>query len=111
MYIYIHLIDSQIVHHNPCFNLFILHNNSYDYEGSEINKNDIFLCFDIRGWNFWKIVKSHIGGGLSIEGVFKSSGHYEISAYYLFGNADLRPYNTSEIELFQGIVSRVELLR
>ena len=42
MYIYIHLYDSQIVHHNPCFNLFILHNNSFDNEGSEINKNDFF---------------------------------------------------------------------
>ena len=37
--------DSQIVHHNPCFNLFILHNNSFDNQGSEINKinkNDTF---------------------------------------------------------------------
>ena len=32
--------------HNPCFNLLILH-NSFDNEGSEINKNDIFLRFDI----------------------------------------------------------------
>ena len=40
--------DSQIVHHNPCFNLFILHNNPFDdNQGSEINKNDIFLRFDI----------------------------------------------------------------
>ena len=41
MYIY------QIVHHNPCSNLFILHNIPFDNQGSEINKNDIFLRFDI----------------------------------------------------------------
>ena len=39
--------DSQMVHHNHCFNLFILHNNSFDNQASEINKNDIFLSFDI----------------------------------------------------------------
>ena len=39
--------DSQIVHHNPCFNLFILHNNPFDNQGSKINKNNIFLCFYI----------------------------------------------------------------
>ena len=35
---------SQIVHHNPCVNLFILYNNynSFDNQESEINKNDIF---------------------------------------------------------------------
>ena len=44
---YIYIYDSQIVHHNPCFNLFILHNNLFDNQGSEINKNDIFLRFDI----------------------------------------------------------------
>ena len=32
----------QIVHHTLCFNLFILHNNSFDNQGSETNKNDIF---------------------------------------------------------------------
>ena len=31
-----------MVHHNPCFNLFILHSNPFDNQGSEINKNDIF---------------------------------------------------------------------
>ena len=41
IYIYIYIYDSQIVHHNPCFNLFILYNNSFDNQGSEINKNDI----------------------------------------------------------------------
>ena len=41
-YIYIYIYNNQIVHHNPCFNLFILHNNSFDNQGSEINKNDIF---------------------------------------------------------------------
>ena len=38
-YIYIY---SKIVHHNPCFNSFMLHNN----QGSEI-KNNIFLRFNI----------------------------------------------------------------
>ena len=28
------------------FNLIILHNNSFDNQGSEINKNDFFLRFD-----------------------------------------------------------------
>ena len=36
------------MHHDPCFNLFILHDNSFDNQGSEINKNNIFLRFDIR---------------------------------------------------------------
>ena len=49
-YIYIIYIwciyDNQIVHHDPCLNLFILH-NSFDDQGNEINKNDIFLCFYI----------------------------------------------------------------
>ena len=35
------------MYHNPCFNLLILHNNSFATQGSEINKNDIFLRFDI----------------------------------------------------------------
>ena len=39
--------DSQIVHHNPCFNLFILHSNPFDNQGSKINKSDIFLRFEI----------------------------------------------------------------
>ena len=46
-YGYIYVYDNQIVHHNPCFNLFKLHNNSFDNQGSKINKNDIFsqkLC-------------------------------------------------------------------
>ena len=38
----IYIYDSQIVHHSPCLNLFILHNNSFDIQGSEINKNTIF---------------------------------------------------------------------
>ena len=37
----------QIVHHNPCFNLFILHNNSFDNQGNEINRNDIFYVFSV----------------------------------------------------------------
>ena len=40
------MYDSQIVHHNPCFNLFLLQNNLFDNQGSEINENDIFLRFD-----------------------------------------------------------------
>ena len=47
IYIYIYICDSQTVHHNPCFNLFILHSNPFDNQGSEISKNDIFLRFDI----------------------------------------------------------------
>ena len=43
----VYIYDSQIVHHNPCFNLFILHSDPFDNQGSEINKNDIFLCFNI----------------------------------------------------------------
>ena len=39
------MYDSQIVHHDPCFNLFLLHNNSFDNPGSEINKNDVFFTF------------------------------------------------------------------
>ena len=46
--IYIYIYDSQIVHHNTCFDLFILRNNSFDNQGSEMKKkNDIFLRFDI----------------------------------------------------------------
>ena len=46
-YIYMYIHDSQIVHHNPSLNLFILHNIPFDNQGSEINKNNIFLRFDI----------------------------------------------------------------
>ena len=35
-----------LVHHNPSFNLFILH-NSFDNQGREINENDGFIRFDI----------------------------------------------------------------
>ena len=45
--IYIYIYDSQIVHHNTCFDLFILRNNSFDNQGSEMKKKDIFLRFDI----------------------------------------------------------------
>ena len=34
IYIYIYKYDSQTVHHTPCFNLFVLHNNSFDNQGS-----------------------------------------------------------------------------
>ena len=47
IYIYIYIYDSQIVPHNPCFNLFILHDNSFDNQGREVNKNDILLPFNI----------------------------------------------------------------
>ena len=30
------------MHHNLCFNLFMLDNNSSDNQGNEINKNNIF---------------------------------------------------------------------
>ena len=50
IYIYIYISDSQIVHQNPCFNSFILHNHSFDNQGSEINKNDIFLHFYIMSF-------------------------------------------------------------
>ena len=36
----IYIYDSQIVQNNACFNLFILHNNLFDNQGIEINKND-----------------------------------------------------------------------
>ena len=40
------MYHNQIVHHKPpCFNLFILHNNLFDNQGSEINKNNIFCSF------------------------------------------------------------------
>ena len=45
IYIYTYMYDSQIMHHDSCFNLFLLHNNSFDNPGSEINKNDVFLLF------------------------------------------------------------------
>ena len=41
------MYHNQIVHRKPCFNLLILHNNLFDNQGSEINKNNIFLRFDI----------------------------------------------------------------
>ena len=34
------MYHNQIVHHKPYFNLFIRHNNLFDNQGSEINKND-----------------------------------------------------------------------
>ena len=49
IYIYIYIyIYSHRVHHNPWFDLFIRHNNSFDNQGKEVNKNDIFLRFDIK---------------------------------------------------------------
>ena len=43
VYIYMYVYDSQTVHHNPCFNLFILHNNSFDNQGSEVTAHLINL--------------------------------------------------------------------
>ena len=70
---------SQIVYHNPCFNLFILHNNSFDNQGSEINKNDIFLRFDILSFtkNFLLILAEHFNMGLK-ESSF--SAFYKVSS-------------------------------
>ena len=46
IYIYIYICvcvyDSETVHHNPCFNLLVLHNVPFDNQGSETNKNYIF---------------------------------------------------------------------
>ena len=39
------MYHNQMVHHKSCFNLFIPHNNLFDNQGSEINKNDIFCVF------------------------------------------------------------------
>ena len=44
-YFLLYIYDSQTVHHNSCFNLFILHNNSFDNQRSEINKNNISFMF------------------------------------------------------------------
>ena len=56
--IILYIYDGQIVHHNPCFNLFILHNNPFDNQGSKINKNHIFLRFNILSFtniiNIWR---------------------------------------------------------
>lgn len=41
------LYDSQLVHHTPSFNSFIIHNNSFDNPETEKNLNDIFLRFGI----------------------------------------------------------------
>ena len=35
------MYDRQIMHHNPRFNLFILHNNLFDNQGSNIY---IYIC-------------------------------------------------------------------
>ena len=53
IYVYKYIYDSQIVHHNhSCFNLFILHNNTFGNQGSELNENDIFFTF--RHTDFYK---------------------------------------------------------
>ena len=35
--------DSQILHHNLCFNLFILNSNPFGNQGSKINKNNMHI--------------------------------------------------------------------
>ena len=42
------------------FNLFVLNNNSFDNQGSEINKNDIFLRFDILSFTKSFFLLRHI---------------------------------------------------
>ena len=42
------------MHHNPCFNLFILHNIPFGNQGSEINKNDKRYFFTFRHTVFYK---------------------------------------------------------
>ena len=46
---------------NRCFNLFIFHDNSFDNQGSEINKNDIFLRLDILYFTktFFLVLNKH----------------------------------------------------
>ena len=39
IYIILYVLDNQIVHHNLCFNLFILHYNPFGDQGSKVNKN------------------------------------------------------------------------
>ena len=41
------IFDHSYMHHNPCFNLFIFYNYSFDNQGSKTNKIDIFLRFNI----------------------------------------------------------------
>ena len=53
-HICIYIYDSQIVHHSPCFNLLILHNNSFDNQRSEINESDVFLLLTFRHTVFYK---------------------------------------------------------
>ena len=36
------IYDNQIVHYNACFNLIMHNDNSFENQGSVINRNDIF---------------------------------------------------------------------
>ena len=56
VYLYTYIYDSQVVHHNPCFNVFILHNNSSDNRRRKVNKNDIFLRYASTFLSFTKTV-------------------------------------------------------
>ena len=60
IYIHIYINESQIVYHNPCFNLFILHNNSFHNQGCKINKSDIFLSFEILPVFYKNFLPTHI---------------------------------------------------
>ena len=47
--------ENQILHHNPSFKLFMLY-NSFDNQGSKINKDDIFFFFYVPAYaNFCPI--------------------------------------------------------
>ena len=39
------MYHNQIVHHKPCFNLFILHNNLFDNQGREIKHTVVYENF------------------------------------------------------------------
>ena len=53
----VYIYDSQLVDHSTCFNLFIFHNNLFDKQGGEINKNDISLRFDILSFIYSGVTK------------------------------------------------------
>ena len=39
------MYHNQIVHHKPCFNLFVLHNNLFDNQGREIKYTVVYENF------------------------------------------------------------------
>ena len=75
------IYHNQIVHHKPCFNLFILHNNLFDNQGSEINKNDIFCTF--RHTVFYEIFLPTLLYSLSLSiHALQSSTQTKIKPFY-----------------------------